>query len=93
MNKELLVKQAYEGYVEMAEDENKIVIDLNGFDYLDECKNEEGELDLELVEELNKMLIDLFEENGYDVYQHDGIYAEDGQFKNVEVDTVVAIKK
>ena len=57
MNKELLVKQAFEGYVEMAEDENKIIVDLNGFDYLDECKN------------------------------------EDGQFKNVEADTVVAIKK
>lgn len=93
MNKELLVKQAFEGYIEMAEDENKIVIDLNGFDYLDECKDEEGELDLELTTELNKMLIDLFEENGYDVYQHGGMYAEDGQFKSVEADTAVAIKR
>lgn len=93
MNKELLVKQAFEGYIEMTEDENKIVIDLNGFDYLDECKNEDGELNLELTAELNKMLIDLFEKNGYNVYKNGGIYAEDGQFKNVEVDTAVAIKR
>ena len=93
MNKEKIVKEVFEGYVEMTEDENKIVIDLNGFDYLDECKNEEGELDLELIDELNEMLIDLFGKSGYDVYEHGGIYAENGQFKNVNPDTAVAIKR
>ena len=91
MNKELLVKQAYEGYIEFAEEENIITIDLNGFDYLDECQDEDGELNLELITELNKMLIDLFEQNGYDIYKD--IYPFDGQFRNVKVDTVVAIKE
>lgn len=91
MNKELLVKEAYEGYIEFAEDENIIVIDLNGFDYLDECQDEDGELKLELITELNKMLIDLFEQNEYDIYED--FYPFNGRFENVKVDTVVAIKK
>lgn len=93
MNKENLVKEAFEGYISLAEDENKIIIDLNSFDFCDECKNEEGEIKLELVAELNNMLFDLFEKNGYNVYKNGDIYAEDGQFKDVNPDTVVAIKK
>lgn len=91
--KEKLVEDAYNGYVEMNEDENKIVIDLNSFNYCEECKNDDGELDLKLIEELNKKLIDLFEKNEYDVYEAGGIYAEDGQMKNVNPNTAVAIKR
>lgn len=96
MNKvemEKLVKDAYKGYLEMAENENKIVIDLNGFDLLEECKNEEGELDLDLTVELNDMLISLFEENGYTTYKNGEFYAEDGKFVDVYPATVVAIKE
>lgn len=90
---EKLVKETYEGYVEYTDNEEKIVIDLDGFDYLDECMDDEGELDLELITQLNEMLIKLFEENNYNVYTVGNFYAEDGQFKNVEPDTAVAIKK
>ena len=93
MNKNELVKRAYEGYLEMAEDEEKIIIDLNGFDYCEECKTEDGELDLDLTSELNQMLIEMFKTNGYDVYTAGDTYAEDGQFKNVVADTAVAIKE
>lgn len=105
MNKELLVKQAYEGYLEMAENENKIIIDLNTFDeevknYLNNLHSDdddyvysEDDNFFNLTTELNKMLINLFEKNNYDVYKVGGIYAEDGQFKNVEADTAVAILK
>ena len=48
--------------------EEKIVIDLDGFDCLDECMDDEGELDLELTKQLNEMLIELFEENNYTLY-------------------------
>lgn len=87
-----LVRKAYEGYLSMTDEEDKIVIDLNGFDYLDECKNDEGDLDIELITQLNEMLIELFRENGYDVYTAGNFYAEDGQFKNVNPDTAIAIK-
>lgn len=93
MNKEILVKDTFEGYLEMAENENKIIIDLNGFDSLEECKTQNGELDLDLVSELNKMLFKIFEENDYEVYTAGDVYAEDGQFKDVNPDTAVAIKK
>lgn len=105
MNKELLVKQAFEGYIETAENENKIIIDLNTFDeevknYLNNLHSDDdnycyGDDDkfLDLTSELNRMLIDLFEKNNYDVYEAGGIYVEDGQFKNVNPDTAVAIKK
>ncbi len=105
MNKELLVKQAFEGYIETEENENKIVIDLNTFDeevkdYLfkkhfddDDYSVADDDEFFNLTTELNKMLIDLFEKNNYDVYEAGGIYVEDGQFKNVNPDTAVAIKK
>lgn len=96
MNKEemkKMVEKAYKGYLEMTEDENKIIIDLNGFDYCDECKNEDGELDLDLTSKLNEMLINLFKENSYTIYEHGSFYAENGTFVNVNVDTTVAIKE
>lgn len=92
MNKVELVKKAYNGYIEMAEDEGKIIIDLNGFDYCEECKNEDGELDINLTAELNNMLIALFEEKGYTTYKNGEFYSEDGRFVDVMPDTVVAIK-
>ena len=85
-----IVKAAFEGYIEFAEDEKKIIIDLNGFD--EECKDENNELDLDLTVKLNEMLIDLFEENGYEAFKCGELYAEDGQFRNVNPDTVVVIK-
>lgn len=93
MNKEemkKMVENAYEGYLEMADDQNKIVIDLNAFD--DECKNEDGDLDLNLVSELNNSLIKMFEDNGYTSYKNGEIYAENGNFVDVNPDTVVVIK-
>ena len=90
--KEKLVKSAYEGYLEMAEDEY-ITIDLNGFSYCEECKNDDGELDLDLIKDLNKLLICEFEKNGFEVYQEGGIYAKDGNFKDVLPDTAVAVKE
>ncbi len=90
---EKLVELAFNGYLETAENENKIIVDLNGFDYCDECKNEDGEVDLTLTTKLNEMLINYFESNGYDVYKNGSFYAEDGQFKNVNPDTAVAIKQ
>lgn len=87
-----MVKNAFNGYLELAENENKIVIDLNGFDYCEECTNEDGELDLDLTIKLNEMLLQEFKNNGYEVYTAGDIYAEDGQFKNVNPDSAVAIK-
>ena len=105
MNKEELVKMAFEGEIECAENENKIIISLNDFDedikeFLndkhkddeDYCYYDDEEFD-NLESELNSMLIDMFEKNGYDVYKEGGIYAEDGTFKNVNPYTAVALKR
>ena len=93
MNKLDLVNKIFEEYVETAEDKEKIVIDLNGFDYCEECKNEDGGLNIEYTVELNKALIEMFEKNGYKVYTAGTFYPENGQFKDVDVDTAVAIKQ
>ena len=105
MNKEELVKKAYEGYVEYAENEEKIIIDLNGFDeeikeyLLDKHADDEDyvyyddEEFQDLGIELNKLLRELFEKNGYIVYTVGDIYAEDGKFVTVNPDANVAIKE
>ena len=97
MNKEELVKMAFEGEIECAENENKIIISLNDFDedikeFLNDKHKDDEEFD-NLESELNSMLIDMFEKNGYDVYKEGGIYAEDGTFKNVNPYTAVALKR
>lgn len=103
--KKKLVKDVFEGYIEMAENEEKIIIDLNVFDeevinYLEE-KNIDNEdysyTDddefLKLTSLLNEMLINKFKENGYDTYENGEFYAENGNFVNVLPNTVVAIKE
>lgn len=54
-----LVQKAFEGYVELAQDENKILID--NCTFYEECKNNEGELGDILQIELFEMLINVFE--------------------------------
>lgn len=73
----------------MTEDENKILIDIFTFDSV--CKNNEGKIDDILDCELFEMLINMFEKNGYETYKNDEIYVENGQYKRVQGDIVVAI--
>lgn len=91
-NYDKLIKDAFNGYVEMADysdDGNEIItIDLNGFD--EELKNLN---DIESKDKLNQMLINYFENNGYDVYQLGDIYPLNGKMVDVLPDTAVAIKK
>ncbi len=105
LNKEELVKKAFAGYVEYADNENKVVVDLNGFDeeikeYLlskhiddeDYVYYDDEEYD-DLGIELNKLLVKVFKDNGYVVYSSGDIYAEDGKFITVSSDTNIAIKE
>lgn len=100
-----LVKKAYKGYIEMSDEENRIIIDLNTFDeevkdYLVDknIDNEDyyyadDEEFLELTAKLNEMLIEEFRKNGYVVYTHGNFYAYDGKFVDVMSDTAVAVKE
>lgn len=90
-NKEDLVKEAFKNYTEDAENNEKIIIDLNNFD--GDVSDENGELDLELESELNLMLIDMFNKNGYSTYKNAETYAYNGNWETVEPDVVVAIKQ
>ena len=52
-----------------------------------------NEFDYDLKEELNNMLAEMFEKNGYDVYRDGMTYAYNGKFETANDVDIVAIKK
>lgn len=67
MEYEEIIKTAYNKYIDSSKDEKEITILMNTFNDLEECKKD-GNLNLELIDELNNRLLDMFIENGYKVY-------------------------
>ena len=104
MNKVELVEKMFKGYVEMAEDKNKIEISLNIFDeevkdYLEDLYADDedyyygdDEQFLTLTSELNSLLVDKFEEAGYTIYKNGESFVDNGIYTDVMPDIVVAIK-
>lgn len=94
--KEKLVKAAFEGYTiyDLEQDENYIIVkDVFNENCTTINDDLEHEFDYDLKEELNNMLADMFEKNGYDVYREGMTYAYNGKFETANDVDIVAIKK
>mgnify|MGYP004500278717 CR=1 FL=1 len=93
--KEKLVKDAFEGYTkyDLEQDENYIIVkDVFNENCTTINDDLEHEFDYDLRDELNNMLAEMFEKNGYDVYREGMTYAHDGKFYTANDIDIVAIK-
>ena len=85
-----LADDAYYGYttevdVTISDDEKYELLTIDMSDRMSE------ELTDEENEKAHKYLLDIFEQNGWDIYNEGGIYPWNGQLKNVNPDTAIAI--
>ena len=85
-----LADDAYYGYttevdVTISDDEKYELLTIDMSDRMSE------ELTDEENEKAHKYLLDVFEQNGWDIYNEGGIYPWNGQLKNVNPDTAIAI--
>lgn len=93
--KEKLVKDAFEGYTkyDLEQDKNYIIVkDVFDEDCITINDDLKHEFDYDLKEELNNMLANMFEKNGYDVYREGMTYAYNGKFETVDDVDMIAIK-
>lgn len=94
--KEKLVKEAFEGYtIYNTEQDTNYIIVRNVFDENCITINDdlERKFDYDLKEELNDMLAEMFQKNGYEVYREGMTYAYNGKFETANDVDIVAIKE